>query len=83
MKNTSTQNRSLNYRCMFTFSALKSFDPLVGKLSSMFFSSNETDRGISDIFNGLELGSKPAIFIKAPAFLFNLPKKFKMLLIFF
>jgi len=60
-------------KILFTFSALKSFVPLVGKISS-FFSSNETDRGIFDIFIGLlELGSRLAIFIKAPAFLLNFP----------
>jgi len=62
-------------KILFTFSALKSFVPLVGKVSS-FFSSKETDRGIFDIFNGLfELGSRLAIFIKAPAFLLNFPEK--------
>lgn len=64
-------------KILSTFSALKSFVPSVGKVSS-FFSSNETDRGIFDIFNGLlELGSRLAIFIKAPAFLLNFPEKKK------
>jgi len=62
-------------KMLFTFSALKSFVPSVGKILS-FFSSNETDRGISDFFNGLlELGIRLAIFIKAPAFLLNFPEK--------
>ncbi|KAE9528184.1 hypothetical protein AGLY_012606 [Aphis glycines] len=40
---------------------LKSFVPSVGKAS--FFSSNETDRGIFDIFNGLlALGTLPGSF---------------------
>jgi len=66
--------RLLFLKILITFSALKSFVPSVGKAS--FFSSNETDRGIFDIFNGLlALGSRVAIFINAPAFLFNFPEK--------
>lgn len=64
-----------NTKILNTFSALKSFAPLVGKLFSLF-SSSETECGVSNFFNGLlELGRRPLIFIKAPAFLFNFPER--------